>query len=156
MNWDWQRNTLIFIINLLLVLIQTSFLPAVFPQILSPVLPFSIALSFLAVKKIKDSYFSAFVGGLLLDIAVGTILGLSSFVFLVTLLVTRIVQTRFFDNFLLYILSSLVFSGVWVLVLLGSLNIVSTSFLIFFVLNYVSFFFLYFIVGRRSGEQKFT
>ncbi|KKS21866.1 MAG: hypothetical protein UU80_C0018G0002 [candidate division WWE3 bacterium GW2011_GWA1_41_8] len=85
-------------INIVLVLLQTSFLFEFFGSAANPniVLAFSFSLLFLGRK--EEALFSAFVGGLLLDLSGFTIPGLSPLIFLSSIYLGIFIRKYIFKN----------------------------------------------------------
>lgn len=127
-----KNKSVLILINIFSVIIQTSFLQEFFGNKINPNLVAIIVFAMLLKGSITSAYLSAIVGGLFLDLVSGGIVGLSAFLF--TLFVWLYSQlhsfylrnmfarlffaTTCFYFFKLLITRSLVFDG-WLIV--GSL-----------------------------------
>jgi cell shape-determining protein MreD len=147
----WKKGLKIFGILLFLVLLEQSLLPVLFSFQL-PVLVFMLSLSFLATDKTNLAFFTALVGGLLMDILPANFVGLTSTFFVGLLLVISYIKNRFYNNFLfLYIFSIFIFSFLWKFLFLKEDICFSLT---FFLTNYVSFLLFTYLVKKFPNESK--
>lgn len=147
----WKDYFKLFLITLLLVLFQTNFLD-IFLKEAVPILVFVYPLAFLYLGETKKAYYSAFIGGLLLDLAGSYVLGQNSLVFLSFLLVAYYVKTHFLENFLLPLLFTVLFSMGWCFInMRGSLNLCFNPF--FVLLNFLGFLIFYLILKKYNSNN---
>lgn len=119
-----RKYLLITTLNLILVLVQGSFIWEFFGSLLNPNLIIALCFAFLLIDDHQAAMFSAFIGGLWLDLAGTGVIGLSSVVLLV--LVSSAMWIR-----------RTLFKGAWVQ---GAL-IIGSTIMFKLILNYPDLFY---------------
>lgn len=106
----------IILLNILLVLIQTSFLRELLGDFIAPNLVISFAYALLFMNFEDTSLMSIFIGGLLLDLFGFSIVGLSPLILTGTLILFRYIKKYLFrgwlSNLVLIFLAEAVYSNV--------------------------------------------
>ena len=147
----WKNALKIFGIVLFLVLLERSFLSFLFSFQL-PILIFALSLGFLASDKAEFAFFTALIGGLLMDFAFSHLAGLISTFFIFILLLILYIKKHFFDNaFFLNLCSILAFSLLWKAIFLGEGAHFSLT---FFLANYISFLVFTYLIKKLSHESN--
>jgi hypothetical protein len=95
-----RKYFLIFIVNLILIFLQESFLSEIFGPFLNPSLVISLGYAFLLSEDDDLALFSLLVGGLILDLLGTGIIGLSSVVLVFLLLISFQVRKTIFRGVL--------------------------------------------------------
>ncbi len=91
-----RKYLIIIFINLLLVFVQESFFLEFFGTVFNPHLVTSLGFSFILLEDDHNGLASMFIGGLLLDLLGTGVIGLSSLVLIVMLLISMLVRKTFF------------------------------------------------------------
>ena len=151
----WKKYLKIILVSMFLMILQTGFFSEFFGETF-PILIFCYSLGLFALGKTEESYLSAFIGGLLLDLVSSNFLGFSSTVFLSVLLTGVAVRKVFSNNVLLYILVIIIFQFVY---FLFSLNFalqfaISLTFWFSVFSNYVTFLLFRFLLRKFSYAPK--
>lgn len=133
----------------LLVLVQSAFLPPFFRGPV-PVLIFMYSLALLSLKRYEKAYFSAFIGGILLDFLMPVFLGRSSIIFLVFLISVYYVKKYLFDNVLLYLIAIPLFSVVWSFVSQEGSAVFDQVFVLW---NFISFGLFYLLILKLDLKR---
>ena len=130
-----------FAITLLLSLLQTNFFNILlnFPV---PILVFAFSLALLSLDDLEYAYFSAFIGGLFLDFLGEGLLGRTSIVFVLFLLLVFYIKKYIFDSLFLYVLSCIAFSLVWEFLFFPKTSHIQWVFMLFNFLTFVIFYYL--------------
>lgn len=130
-----------FAITLLLGLLQTNFFDILlkFPV---PIIIFTFSLALLSLDGLERSYFSAFVGGLFLDLLGDGLLGRTSFIFVFFLLLVFFIKKYIFDSLLLYVLACIVFSLIWEFLFFPKSFHIQWTFMLFNLITFVIFYYL--------------
>lgn len=107
-----RKIILLIVVNIILVALQQSFIPEWIGLHVNLVLAF--AMSFFVMEKSKTALVSAFIGGLVLDLLGFGIVGKSSLVFVLVILIFDFVRDHAFNkwyfNLFFVFLSSLIYS----------------------------------------------
>ena len=130
-----------FAITLFLSLLQTNFLNILlkFPV---PVLIFTFSLALLSLDGLERAYFSAFVGGLFLDLLGDGLLGPSSAFLVLFLLLVFFIKKYIFDSLFLYVFACIVFSLVWEFLFFPKTLHIHWVFMFFNLLTFALFYYL--------------
>ena len=130
-----------FAITLFLSLLQTNFLNILlkFPV---PVLIFTFSLALLSLDGLERAYFSAFVGGLFLDLLGDGLLGPSSAFLVLFLLLVFFIKKYIFDSLFLYVFACIVFSLVWEFLFFPKTLHIQWVFMFFNLLTFALFYYL--------------
>jgi len=128
-------------IVLLLSLLQTNFFDILlkFPV---PILVFTFSLALLSLDGLECAYFSAFIGGLFLDLLGDGLLGRTSTIFTLFLLLIFYIKKYIFDSLFLYVFACIVFSLVWEFLFFPKTLHVQWVFMLFNFLTFVIFYYL--------------
>lgn len=151
-----RRFFIVFFVSLGLVLIQTSFLPVLLGPDISPSLYLALVMSLYVENKVKDAYFSALVGGLIVDLLSTHTVGMSPLILTALLLVLSFARKYIYRSWVIRVLLSLVvFSAYTVLINLENLNDMSQVFSLALSTLIISFIFR-FVVGRIFDENRLS
>jgi cell shape-determining protein MreD len=157
---SWRTYLGLFFLSLVLAVTQVSFFPPLLPSVPAPLLTFSLALAFITVGKTESAYFSAFISGLLIDLMMGRILGSTAFLMLSTLILTSLIKNRFFDNFLVPILSTLGLVMAWSLIFFNNpqnnsrMASTASTASILFISTYAAYLLIVYVLRRILNEPK--
>ncbi|HLC93811.1 MAG TPA: hypothetical protein VJG85_02225 [Patescibacteria group bacterium] len=99
-----KKYLVIFFVNIVLVLFQNSFLFVFLGGEANPNLILAFAFSLLLLDKSEEALFSAFVGGLLIDLLGFTMPGLSSLVFLLAIYIGLFIKKYLFKSWVLQLI----------------------------------------------------
>lgn len=138
-----------------LVLFQTSFFPVFFEKGLNPVLVISLIFALFLLDRTKYALFSAFIGGVLLDILGFTLLGSSSLVFVLCIMATILIRKYVLKNAIsqsILCISSVLIYSVFITYpnKLPIENVVYGSILTLLI-SYV----FYYLLSRLTNERKY-
>jgi hypothetical protein len=152
---DWKKNLRIILVSLFLMILQTGFFSELFGEIF-PILIFCYSLGLFALGKTEESYLSAFVGGLLLDLVSSNFLGFSSTVFLSALLAGVAVRKVFSNSVLSHIFAIVLFQFIYFLFSLDFAFdfVISLTFWVSVFSNYVTFLLFTFLLRKFSYASK--
>ncbi len=146
---NWKEKITLSLISIFLVLLEKSFLPALFSSSI-PVLVFCLGIAFISIGKNNPGIFVAFTGGIFLDILSQGLVGTSSILLLTLFLVTNYVKERLLDNFILYLMVTLIFSLLWSEIFL---SLPGNEFLSFTIYNYLSFLVFSYLIKKVYGSK---
>jgi rod shape-determining protein MreD len=108
-----NRYILVIVTNIFIALFQTSFLN----ELLGPSLNFNLLLAFsfslLLLNEDDLSLFSAFTGGLMLDMLSFNIIGSYTIVFILALYISYLIKRYFINNFAFQLFLTFIFSIVF-------------------------------------------
>lgn len=94
-----RKATVLIILNLILVIIQESFFLELFGPSLNISLILALAFGYFLSNQEKEALDSALFGGLVIDLVNPNIIGLSSLLFVVLLLIAGVIKRYFFKGF---------------------------------------------------------
>jgi len=137
----WKTYLKFFAIMLFLGLLQTNFL-AILLKFPAPILIFTFSLALLSLDGLERAYFSAFVGGLFLDLLGEGLLGWTSTIFMLFLLLVFFIKKYIFDSLFLYILACVAFSLVWEFLFFPKSFPIQWIFMLFNLLTFTIFYYL--------------
>ena len=149
-----KRVLLLFVVNLVLVLIQTSLFLELFGARFNPNLVLAFALVLFAYNKTATALLSCLIGGVLIDLSGVGILGLTPFIFVILMLILSYARQHLFRSFILKIIASLVFPFVYSSVInFGNEVDIALAWLSSFT-TLIAFLLLYTISGRILDEAR--
>lgn len=148
----YKNIWIILIVNLILALIQQSFLHEFFGGGFNPNLVLSLAFAFLLIEEDQLALISAIFGGLFLDLGLVSIIGLSPFIFLMFILFSQIIKRTVFRGVILQILLIIVSTVIYKIFLNFPELQVNYKFVVSGVLNsFISITLMYFFT--KSSER---
>lgn len=98
-----KKLFIILLLNIILSLVQVSFVPILFSHKLYINLVLALSFGFLAVNKTKDAYISALISGLIMDILGITTIGISAFIFCTGLYIAYFIHDKFLKKYSLFL-----------------------------------------------------
>lgn len=111
-----RKYLLITIFILLTVLIQDSFSLEFLGPALNPNLVLALSFAFLLVEDRQSALYSAFIGGLWIDLLGVGIVGLSSFIFVLMIIIASWVRRRLISGLWVQMVLITVFTGIYKLI----------------------------------------
>lgn len=139
------------IINLIFVLIQESFLSNLFGTF-TPNLVLALAFSFIFLNLTEVGFMNAFIGGILLDLFGFETVGISSLIFITSLMVFLFARKYLFRGLVFSLFSSFVINTSYIFIISG---FVASSKLLINGSISTAFFTLIFYFSIRNFSQLF-
>ncbi|OGC51043.1 hypothetical protein A3A69_01880 [candidate division WWE3 bacterium RIFCSPLOWO2_01_FULL_37_15] len=137
---------ILLIINILLSLVQVSFVPVLFSNNIYLNLVLAFSFGFLALNKTKEAYISALIGGLIIDSLGVVAIGISSFVYCAGLYSAYFIHEKFIKRYAIFfsIIPVDVLYQLLILKQIEALNI---------ILTFVSFLIFYFLLKKVTKRE---
>jgi rod shape-determining protein MreD len=151
-----NKNYLVITIFLfILVLFQTSFFSEIFGRFLNPNLVIALVFAYLVMDKAQEAFFSAFVGGLLLDISGNTIVGLSSLILVSIIIFTLLAKKLVQKGGILLTVILLIAFPVYTMIINYPNYIISLGLLIGALSTLLTGYIFYLIIRSVGNEHKY-
>lgn len=154
-----MRKSLIIILitNIVLVLFQTSFFNILFGDY-SPNLIMAFAFAVVFTLKGEYKYLSGFIGGLFFDLLTFNIIGLTSVILILTMIMSYIIKkffiSRTYMNIVLVFISSIIFDFIIVSGTLFNVELLVRA-LLTSIVSIIMYFFIYTLSKRVNKDSYF-
>lgn len=147
-----RKNIAIIFICLMFVIFQESFMLEFFGSALNPNLIIALSFSFIFVDDYKTAFYAALIGGLFLDFLGVGIVGLSSFILILLLVISRWVKKTMFRGIGMQMVLVVVSTIVFKMVMNFPDMVYSGKILFSGVLNSIMSLLVYMVL-KRMGER---